>query len=288
MNDNTRDLTRRNNKQREIQARDIETKNSKPSNVMAVKKEIVPEYNCKNQIRLNKYLSDAGVCSRRQADRLIEEGKVVVNGKTAVTGMKIDCSWEIFCEGKPVKTEDEFILLAFHKPRGIECTTNLKVKNNIVDYIGYKKRIYPIGRLDKDSEGLILMTNHGAIVNKILKASNYHEKEYEVTVDRKIDSAFIKKISNGVKINKVEKKNGIRQVIFEAVTRKCKVIKTGDCSFRIIITQGLNRQIRRMCEVCGVKVITLKRIRIMNIHLGNLKSGEYREITKEEIEKLLK
>jgi len=264
------------------------TKNMKQENTMAVKKEIVPEYNYTNQIRLNKYLSDAGVCSRRQADRLIEEGKVVVNGKTAMTGMKIDCSWEILCEEKPVKTEDEFILLAFHKPRGIECTTNSKVKNNIVDYIGYKKRIYPIGRLDKDSEGLILMTNHGAIVNKILKASNYHEKEYEVTVDRKINNTFIKKMSDGVKISKVEKKNGIRQVVFEAVTRKCKVIKTSDCSFRITITQGLNRQIRRMCEVCGVKVITLKRIRIMNIHLGNLKSGEYREITREEIEGLLK
>lgn len=271
-----------------VKKEDNRPKNIKPRKVMTVKKEIVPEYNCDNQVRLNKYLSDAGICSRRQADRLIEEGKVVVNGKTAVTGMKIDCSWEILCEGKPVKTEGEFILLAFHKPRGIECTTNPKVKNNIVDYIGYEKRIYPIGRLDKDSEGLILMTNHGAIVNKILKASNYHEKEYEVTVDREINHAFIKKMADGVKISKVEKKNGIRQVVFEAVTRKCKVIKTGSCSFKITITQGLNRQIRRMCEACGVKVITLKRIRIMNIYLGDLKSGEYRKVTKEEIEKLLK
>ena len=271
-----------------VKKEDNRPKNIKPRKVMTVKKEIVPEYNCDNQVRLNKYLSDAGICSRRQADRLIEEGKVVVNGKTAVTGMKIDCSWEILCEGKPVKTEDEFILLAFHKPRGIECTTNPKIKNNIVDYIGYEKRIYPIGRLDKDSEGLILMTNHGAIVNKILKASNYHEKEYEVTVDREINHAFIKKMADGVKISKVEKKNGIRQVVFEAVTRKCKVIKTGSCSFKITITQGLNRQIRRMCEACGVKVITLKRIRIMNIYLGDLKSGEYRKVTKEEIEKLLK
>ncbi len=283
-----KNIKKENSKPRNIKSRNIETKNTKPRNVMTVKKDIVPEYSCDNQIRLNKYLSDAGICSRRQADRLIEEGKVVVNGKTAVTGMKIDCSWEILCEGKPVKTEDEFILLAFYKPRGIECTANPEVKNNIVDYIGYKKRIYPIGRLDKDSEGLILMTNHGAIVNRILKASNYHEKEYEVTVDRKINNAFIKKMSDGVKISKVEKKNGTHQVVFEAVTRKCKVIKTGDCSFRITITQGLNRQIRRMCEVCGVKVITLKRIRIMNIYLGDLKSGEYRKVTKEEIEELLK
>lgn len=255
---------------------------------MAVKKDIVPDYNSNPQIRLNKYLSDAGVCSRRQADRLIEEGKVVVNGQTAVTGMKINRSWNILCEGKPVKTEDEFILLAFHKPKGVECTTSHEIKNNIVDYIGYKKRIYPIGRLDKDSEGLILMTNHGAIVNKILKASNYHEKEYEVTVDRKINAAFIKNISDGVKIRKVEKKNGKNLVVFEAMTRKCRVVKTGENSFRITITQGLNRQIRRMCEACGAKVVTLKRIRIMNICLNNLKSGEYRKITKEEMEELLK
>jgi len=257
-------------------------------NTMAVKKDIVPEYNSSAQIRLNKYLSDAGICSRRQADRLIEEGKVVVNGKPAVTGMKIDRSWEILCEGRPVKTEEEFILLAFYKPRGIECTANTEIKNNIVDYIGYKKRIYPIGRLDKDSEGLILMTNHGVIVNKILKASNYHEKEYEVIVDRKINNAFIKKMSGGVKISKTEKKNGKTQIVFEAVTRKCKLVKTGENSFRITLTQGLNRQIRRMCEVCGAKVIALKRIRIMNIYLNNLKPGEYRKVTKEEMEGLLK
>lgn len=255
---------------------------------MVVKKDIVQEYNRDTLIRLNKYLSDAGICSRRQADRLIEEGKVVVNGKTAVTGMKVNRNWEIFCEGKPVKTEDEFILLAFNKPKGVECTTSPAARNNIVDYIGYEKRIYPIGRLDKDSEGLILMTNHGAIVNQILKASNYHEKEYEVTVDRSINDEFIKKMAGGVKISKVEKRNGKSQVVFEAVTRKCKVIKTGDKSFKITITQGLNRQIRRMCEACGAKVVVLKRIRIMNIYLNDLKTGEYRRVTKAELEELLK
>lgn len=254
---------------------------------MTVTKDIVPEYDKDNLIRLNKYLSDAGVCSRRQADKLIEEGRVTVNGRPAVTGMKVDRNWEILCDGRPAVTEEEFILLAFHKPRGVECTTSHEVRNNIVDYIGYEKRIYPVGRLDRDSEGLILMTNNGAVVNKILKASNYHEKEYEVTIDRKVDEEFIRKMSNGVKISKTEMVNGKKQVVFEAVTRKCKVRRTGEKSFRIILTQGLNRQIRRMCQACGARVITLKRIRIMNILLGDLKAGEYREVTEEELKDLL-
>ena len=257
-------------------------------NTVTVKKDIVPEYDKDNLVRLNKYLSDAGVCSRRQADKLIEEGKVTVNGQRAVTGMKVDRSWEIICEGKKAVLEEEFVLLAFYKPRGVECTASPQVENNIVDYIGYEKRIYPVGRLDKDSEGLILMTNNGAIVNKILKASNYHEKEYEVTVDRRIDDAFLAKMAGGVKISKEEKKNGQKQVIFEAVTRKCRVVRTGEKSFRITLTQGLNRQIRRMCEACGARVVTLKRIRIMNISLGNLKTGSYRKVTEEELKGLLK
>ena len=234
---------------------------------MTVKKDIVPEYSCDNQIRLNKYLSDAGICSRRQADRLIEEGKVVVNGKTAVTGMKIDCSWEILCEGKPVKTEDEFILLAFYKPRGIECTANPEVKNNIVDYIGYKKRIYPIGRLDKDSEGLILMTNHGDILNKIMRAGNYHEKEYLVKVDREITEAFLKQMSQGVYLKELD-----------VTTRPCILKYIGKYTFQITLTQGLNRQIRRMCGCLGYNVKSLTRVRVMNIELDGLKSGTYREV----------
>lgn len=254
---------------------------------MQRKKAIVPEYDSDSLLRLNKFLSDAGVCSRRQADKLIEEGKVTVNGETAVTGMRVDRSWDIRLDGKRVETEEEFILLACNKPRGIECTADKNTADNIVDFIRYPKRIYPVGRLDKDSEGLILLTNNGAIVNRILKASNYHEKEYEVTVNRPIDERFVKKMAGGVKISKTEKINGEKQTVFEAVTRKCQVVKTGERSFRIIITQGLNRQIRRMCEECGAKVVTLRRIRIMNIHLGDLKTGKYREVTDEELKGLL-
>lgn len=254
---------------------------------MERKKDLVPEYGEHSLIRLNKLLSDAGICSRRQADRLIEEGKVTVNGKTAEMGMKVERNWEIYCEGKKVEIEEEFILLAYNKPRGIECTTDRDNPNNIVDIIGYPKRIYPIGRLDKDSEGLILLTNHGDIVNKILKASNYHEKEYQVMVNRPIDETFIQKMSGGVKISKVEKINGQKKVIFEAVTRKCRVVKTGERTFRIVITQGLNRQIRRMCEACGARVVSLKRVRIMNICLGDLKVGAYRHVTDEELKGLL-
>ena len=253
---------------------------------MQRKKEIVAEYDTAGLIRLNKYLSDAGVCSRRQADKLIEEGKVTVDQIPAVTGMRISRDQEVRVEGRKVTVENEFILLACNKPRGIECTT-AETEGNIVDFIQYPKRIYPIGRLDKDSEGLILLTNHGAIVNKILKASNYHEKEYEVMVNRPIDETFIKKMANGVRIHKIEKKNGEKKVIFEAVTRKCKVTKTGERTFRIVITQGLNRQIRRMCEACNAKVVTLKRIRIMNIRLEDLKTGEVREVTDEELKGLL-
>ncbi len=257
---------------------------SKYSELISVQNKV---YESDETVRLNKFLSDAGVCSRRQADKLIEEGKVTVNGEVAVTGMRVDRNWDIRCEGKRVEPEEEFILLAYHKPRGVETTSNREVEGNIIDAIGYSKRIYPIGRLDKDSEGLILLTNHGEIVNGILKASNYHEKEYEVTVNRSIDDAFIKKMANGVKISKVEKKNGKKEVVFEAVTRKCKVVKTGERSFRIVLTQGLNRQIRRMCEVCGAKVVILRRIRIMNINLGELPYGAYRKVSENEMKGLL-
>ena len=212
----------------------------------------------KNQIeeniRLNKFLSDAGYCSRREADRLIDAGKVMVNGHK-------------------ITREEEQIIIAFNKPVGVECTTDSKNPDNIVDYIGYEKRIYPIGRLDKNSQGLILLTNDGSIVNNILKASNYHEKEYVVTVDKPVTDSFVNAMSNGVKI-------------LDKVTRKCKVAKVSKHTFCIILTQGLNRQIRRMCEALGYNVQKLKRVRIMDVELGNLPIGQYRNLTDNEVKSL--
>ncbi len=227
------------------------------------------------EIRLNKYLSDAGVCSRREADRLIEAGKVTVDGETAVMGMKVIEGQQIFVNGKLVTGEDEDILLAVNKPAGIVCTTSGEEKDNIVDFIGYSKRIYPIGRLDKDSEGLILMTNQGELVNKILRGGNNHEKEYLVKVNKPVTSEFIRGMSAGVPI-------------LDTVTKPCTVERTGYNGFRIILTQGLNRQIRRMCEYFGYRVTYLKRIRVMNIKLGNLKVGEYRRIEGEEYREIMK
>ena len=226
-------------------------------------------------IRINKYLSEAGVCSRRAADREIEKGNVWIDGRKAVTGDRILPGMKVTFCGKEVSPEDEEILIAFHKPVGIVCTAEKREKNNIIDYIGYPKRIYPVGRLDKDSEGLILMTNDGELMNEILKARNYHEKEYEVTINRPVTNVFLKQMSEGVEI-------------LDTVTRPCKVKRTGVYTFRIILTQGLNRQIRRMCEACGYRVRELKRLRIMNIHLGSLPTGKYREITGEELSKLEK
>ena len=232
------------------------------------------------EIRLNKYLSDAGVCSRREADRLIESGQVLVNGVPAVMGMKIDGTEEVVCRGVEVsgKKKERKILLAVNKPRGIVCTTSDKDRaENIVDFLHYPVRIYPIGRLDKDSSGLILMTNDGEIVNKILRGSNYHEKEYMVRVNQPLTGEFLDRMRSGVEI-------------LDTVTRPCKVEKTGGYTFRITLTQGLNRQIRRMCDALGYRVVSLKRVRIMNIRLGDLASGAYREITgeeKKELERLL-
>ena len=221
------------------------------------------------EIRINKYLSDAGVCSRREADRLLEAGRIQVNGQTAIMGMKVTQDAKIEIDHKSISKEEEQILIAFHKPKGVVCTTSKKDKDNIIDYINYKKRIYPIGRLDKDSEGLILLTNQGELVDKILRGSNYHEKEYIVEVNKKISKAFIQGMKEGVPI-------------LETVTRPCVIKPMDDYTFRIILTQGLNRQIRRMCEYFGYRVEKLKRVRIMNITLGNLKSGTYRNVTKEE------
>lgn len=225
-------------------------------------------------VRLNKYLSESGVCSRREADRLIEAGRVRVDGQIAQMGMKVIPARQEICVGqKVVNRKNPMVLLAFHKPSGVECTAEKRAKNNIVDYIHYPVRIYPVGRLDKDSEGLILMTNNGDIVNKIMRAGNYHEKEYIVKVDHPVTEDFIQRMSEGVPI-------------LDTVTRKCKVRKVGKYTFRIILTQGLNRQIRRMCETLGYKVVKLKRERIMNIELGDLKPGKWRPLTDKELEKL--
>ena len=230
------------------------------------------------ETRINKYLSQSGYCSRRQADKLIEEKRVTIDGKIAVMGDKVSNSQKVCVDGSVIDNNEKEVLLAFYKPVGIVCTTTDKQgDNNIVDYIGYEQRIYPVGRLDKDSEGLILMTNNGEITDKILRAANGHEKEYIVRVDKKINEDFIRKMSEGVYIKELD-----------VTTRKCFVQKQSDKVFRISRTQGLNRQIRRMCETLGYKVTHLKRIRIMNILLGDLKEGEYRELEKEEYNKLIK
>ena len=228
-------------------------------------------------VRINKYLSEAGVCSRRGADRLIEEGRVSVNGTLAFLGSVVNKEDEVRVDGNLVKAVAKKVLIAFNKPRGIVCTTaDPKSKDmNIIEYINYPERIFPAGRLDKDSEGLILLSNDGDLSNKIMKARNFHEKEYEVEVDKPFDDEFLKRMSEGVPI-------------LDTVTRKCTLKRTGETSFNIILTQGLNRQIRRMCEYFGYKVVRLKRIRIMNIKLGNLKSGTYRNITDKEYEELIK
>ncbi len=222
----------------------------------------------KEEIRINKYLSDAGICSRREADKMIEAGRVSIDGIVALMGAKVKEGQEIFIDGKPIEKEEEEILLAFHKPRGIVCTTSKKDKNNIVDYIHYEKRIYPIGRLDKDSEGLILLTNKGDWVDKILRGSNYHEKEYIVTVNKELTDDFLKKMEGGLYLEELDR-----------TTRPCKVTKIEDRTFKIVLTQGLNRQIRRMCDTLGYKVVRLKRIRVMNIELGKLKVGTYRKVS---------
>ncbi|MBS7007551.1 pseudouridine synthase [Anaerostipes sp.] len=226
-------------------------------------------------IRINKYLSQAGLCSRRQADFYIEQGKVTVDGKTAEPGTKVTEGQEVCFGGKPVRMNRQIVYLAYNKPKGIVCTSSKEEENNIIDAVGYPSRIYPVGRLDKDSQGLILLTNDGDAANEIMKARNYHEKEYEVTVNKRITSDFIQGMRNGVPLSDLN-----------TVTRKCSVKKEGPESFRIILTQGLNRQIRRMCEYFGYRVTKLRRVRVMNIRLGSLKEGSYRKLTPEEIKKL--
>lgn len=224
--------------------------------------------------RLNKAISETGYCSRRAADRFIEDGQVKVNGIIVGLGEQVSTDDIISVEGNIITKQIEKIYLAFNKPVGITCTTDRAIKGNIVDYINHKERIFHVGRLDKPSEGLIFMTNDGDIVNKILRASNNHEKEYIVSVDTKITSKFIEKMSAGVPI-------------LDTVTKKCYVERLSDFTFKIILTEGLNRQIRRMCSYLGYSVSSLKRVRIMNIELGNLKVGKYRSFTKKELEDLL-
>ncbi|WP_396145383.1 23S rRNA pseudouridine(2604) synthase RluF [Flavobacterium sp.] len=224
-------------------------------------------------VRINKFLSETGFCSRREADKLIEQGRVTINGVVPEMGTKISTNDEVRVNGKLVReNRKKRIYLAFNKPPGIECTTNQEVRDNIVDYINYHERIFPIGRLDKASEGLIFMTNDGDIVNKILRARNNHEKEYIVTVNRPITDRFIERMANGIPI-------------LDTVTRKCKVEQVSKFVFRIILTQGLNRQIRRMCEYLDYEVTALKRTRIINISL-DVPLGRFRELTDKEIEEL--
>lgn len=229
-----------------------------------------------NLKRINKYLSEVGYCSRREADKLIEAGRVTINGKVPEMGTKISPDDLVQVDGKNIVDKKEsFVYLAFNKPVGIVCTTDTRVeKDNIIDYINYPKRIFPIGRLDKASEGLILLTDDGDIVNKILRASNNHEKEYRVTVDKPISQTFVERMSNGIPI-------------LDRITKKCEVKKLSSNEFKIILTQGLNRQIRRMCEYLDYDVLTLKRVRIMNIKL-DMPLGEYRELTTSEFKELNK
>ena len=227
-------------------------------------------------VRINKYLSEAGVCSRREADRRIAEGFVTINGRKAVIGDRVFPDDTIMFGKKRVSKEEAVILLAVNKPVGIVCTAQKREPDNIVDYVKYPKRVYPVGRLDKDSHGLILMTNQGDLVNKMMRGGNLHEKEYIVRVNREVTESFLRQMAQGVYLEEL----GV-------TTRPCHVEKVGKYTFRIILTQGLNRQIRRMCQVFQYRVIDLKRVRIMNICLGSLKEGAYREVTEEEWVELL-
>lgn len=221
-------------------------------------------------VRLNKFISDTGFCSRREADKLIDQGRVTINGQEPEMGMKVQPGDEVLVDDRPLRAKEKPIYIALNKPTGITCTTERHIKDNIVDFIGHRKRIFPIGRLDKPSDGLIFLTNDGDIVNKILRAGNSHEKEYVVRVDKPITQEFIDKMASGV-------------AILDTVTLPCKVTKETTYSFRIVLTQGLNRQIRRMCEALGYDVFKLRRVRIMNISIDGLPNGKWRYLTDAEI-----
>lgn len=223
--------------------------------------------------RINKYIASSGLCSRREADRLIEEGRVTVNGIVAESGMQVCGDDVVLVDGKNIIPETNDVYIAFNKPLGVTCTTDSRDPSNIIDYIGYPERIFPIGRLDKNSSGLILLTNDGSIVNTLLRAENNHEKEYQVTVDRPYDDKFIKEMQSGVPV-------------LGQITLPCKINRVSARVFRIILHQGLNRQIRRMCEYEGYKVVKLRRIRFMNINLGKLGTGQWRYLTAKEVNEL--
>ncbi len=229
--------------------------------------------------RLNKYMSGAGVCSRREADRLIAEGRVSVDGVRAVTGMQVEEGQQVALDGKPIQKErNKLILIAVNKPQGVVCSEKSQGGDiNIIDFLNYPKRVTYAGRLDKDSEGLLLMTNQGNLIHRLTCAANFHEKEYEVAVSRPYDDGFLKAMAEGVFLKELE-----------TTTRPCRVERIGSRKFRIVLTQGLNRQIRRMCEELGHRVVELKRIRIMNIRLGHLQTGAWRNVTRTELEELMR
>ncbi|WP_408030710.1 23S rRNA pseudouridine(2604) synthase RluF [Tenacibaculum xiamenense] len=229
--------------------------------------------NNQESINLNKFISSTGICSRRDAEKFIIEGRVTINNEVAQLGNRVFEGDIVKIDNKPLKAKPKTLYIALNKPIGIVCTTDSKEKKNIVKFVGHPERLFPIGRLDKPSEGLIFLTNDGDIVNKILRAGNNHEKEYIVTVDKPFDERFIQRMSNGVPI-------------LGTVTKKCKVERINNKTFRIVLVQGLNRQIRRMCEYLGFEVKKLKRTRIMNVTIGNLKTGEWRELSKSEMEQI--
>lgn len=229
-----------------------------------------PQDTAGQAVRLNKFISDTGYCSRREADKLIDQGRVTINGQLPEMGVKVMPDDEVLVDDKPLRSKEQPIYIALNKPTGITCTTERHIKDNIIDFIGHRKRIFPIGRLDKPSDGLIFLTNDGDIVNKILRAGNSHEKEYVVRVDKPITDEFIAKMASGVEI-------------LDTVTLPCKVTKETNFSFRIVLTQGLNRQIRRMCEALGYDVFKLRRVRIMNISIDGLPNGKWRYLTDAEI-----
>lgn len=225
-------------------------------------------------MRINRYISDSGCCSRREADRLIAEGRVRINGRVALIGQKVQPGDSVMLDGRPVTGSGPKKYLALYKPRGIVCTADPREKYNVVDYLGYPERVYPVGRLDKDSEGLLIMTSDGNIVNRLLRAAGGHEKEYQVTVDRPVTAEFLRRMAAGVPV-------------LDRITLPCRVKPTGRFSFDIILVQGLNRQIRRMCEYLGYRVRELRRVRIMNIELGDMQPGDWRELTKAELDMLM-
>ena len=224
--------------------------------------------------RLNKFMADSGYCSRREADRLIREGRVRLNGRTGMLGDRVQPGMAVTVDGKPLSGEGERVYLLLNKPRGIVCTADPREPMNVVDYLGYPQRVFPVGRLDKDSEGLLLLTSDGEIVNRILRAAGGHEKEYEVTIDRPVTPEFVRRMSGGVPI-------------LDTVTLPCRVRRTGERSFNIVLVQGLNRQIRRMCEALGANVTHLRRVRIMNLKLGKLQPGQWRALTEAELAELM-